>query len=239
MPISAVDLFCGVGGLTHGLQLSGIPVVAGLDVEHSCQYAYEQNNNARFILRDITQVTGEELNNYFLPNTTKVLVGCAPCQPFSTYSLRYNKNGKKDNKWRLLYYFADLAETVLPEVLSMENVPQLVNEKVFKDFLAQLDDLGYYYSWKIVNCADYGVPQCRRRLVLLASRLGNIELIPPIYDENNYITVRDAIDQFQQQQSAGAGARFQGGAAAHYNRQGRARCHSQGAAADTEDAYRG
>ena len=193
MPISAVDLFCGVGGLTHGLQLSGIPVVAGLDVEHSCQYAYEQNNNARFILRDITQVTGEELNNYFLPNTTKVLVGCAPCQPFSTYSLRYNKNGKKDNKWRLLYYFADLAETVLPEVLSMENVPQLVNEKVFKDFLAQLDDLGYYYSWKIVNCADYGVPQCRRRLVLLASRLGNIELIPPIYDENNYITVRDAI----------------------------------------------
>ena len=162
MPISAVDLFCGVGGLTHGLQLSGIPVVAGLDVEHSCQYAYEQNNNARFILRDITQVTGEELNNYFLPNTTKVLVGCAPCQPFSTYSLRYNKNGKKDNKWRLLYYFADLAEAVLPEVLSMENVPQLVNEKVFKDFLAQLDDLGYYYSWKIVNCADYGVPQCRR-----------------------------------------------------------------------------
>ena len=95
MPISAVDLFCGVGGLTHGLQLSGIPVVAGLDVEHSCQYAYEQNNNARFILRDITQVTGEELNNYFLPNTTKVLVGCAPCQPFSTYSLRYNKTERR------------------------------------------------------------------------------------------------------------------------------------------------
>ena len=96
------------------------------------------------------------MNNYFLPNTTKVLVGCAPCQPFSTYSLRYNKNGKKDNKWRLLYYFADLAEVVPPEVLSMENVPQLVNEKVLKDFLAQLDDLGYHYNLKIVNCADYG-----------------------------------------------------------------------------------
>ena len=53
MPISAVDLFCGVGGLTHGLQLSGIPVVAGLDVEHSCQYAYEQNNNARVGLQYI------------------------------------------------------------------------------------------------------------------------------------------------------------------------------------------
>ena len=195
MSISAVDLFCGVGGLTHGLQLSGIPVVAGIDVEQSCRYAYEQNNNARFILRDITQVTGAELSEYFLPNTIKVLVGCAPCQPFSTYSHRYNKEGKKYNKWRLLYYFANLVGAVLPEVLSMENVPQLVNEKVFRDFLARLDDLKYFYNWKIVNCAEYGVPQCRKRLVLLASRLGKIELIPPIYDEEHFITVRDAIGE--------------------------------------------
>lgn len=95
MPISAVDLFCGIGGLTHGLQLAGIPVAVGIDVENSCRFAYEQNNDARFVLRDITQVTGDELRNYFIPNTIKVLVGCAPCQPFSTYSLRYNK---KDGK---------------------------------------------------------------------------------------------------------------------------------------------
>lgn len=195
MPISAVDLFCGVGGLTHGLQLSGIPVVAGIDVEPSCKYAYERNNNAHFVLKDITQVTGQELNSYFVPNTTKILVGCAPCQPFSTYSQRYNKNGKKDNKWRLLYYFANLTEEVLPDVLSMENVPQLANEKVFEDFLFQLKKLRYHYSWKTVNCADYGVPQCRRRLVLLASRFGDIELIPPIYNEENYITVRDVIGE--------------------------------------------
>ena len=69
MPISAVDLFCGIGGLTHGLQLSGIPVAVGLDVENSCRYAYEHNNNARFVLRDITQVTGNELRDYFTPNT--------------------------------------------------------------------------------------------------------------------------------------------------------------------------
>lgn len=193
MPISAVDLFCGIGGLTHGLQLAGIPVVAGIDVENSCRYAYEQNNNAQFVLRDITQITGDELSNYFTPNTTKILVGCAPCQPFSTYSLRYNKNGKKDDKWRLLYYFADLAQSVLPEIISMENVPQLIHENVFKDFLTQLQDLGYHYSWKIVNCADYGVPQRRKRLVLLASRLGKIELIPPLYDNEHYLTVRDAI----------------------------------------------
>lgn len=193
MPISAVDLFCGIGGLTHGLQLSGIPVVAGIDVENSCRYAYEQNNNAHFVLKDITQITQEELRNYFIPNTIRVLVGCAPCQPFSTYSLRYNKNGKKDDKWRLLYYFGGLAQGVLPEIISMENVPQLSREKVFRDFVSQLRESGYYCNWQIVNCADYGVPQHRKRLVLLASLLGDITLIPPIYDENHYLTVRDAI----------------------------------------------
>jgi DNA (cytosine-5-)-methyltransferase len=193
MLVSAVDLFCGIGGLTHGLQLANIPVVVGIDVEPSCQYAYEQNNDARFILKDITQLTGRELNNYFTPHTTKVLVGCAPCQPFSTYSLRYKKHREKDNKWRLLYYFANLTEDVLPEILSMENVPQLVHEKVFKDFFLHLKNLGYHCSWEIVNCADYGVPQCRKRLVLLASLLGDIKMIPPIYDEKNHRTVRDAI----------------------------------------------
>ena len=77
MPISAVDLFCGIGGLTHGLQLSGIPVVAGIDVENSCRYAYEQNNDAQFVLRDITQVSGDELRNYFIPNTIKILSMCS------------------------------------------------------------------------------------------------------------------------------------------------------------------
>ena len=109
MPISAIDLFCGVGGLTHGLQLAGVPVVAGFDVENSCKYAYEKNNTAKFVLKDITQLTGNELEGYYPPNTTvKILVGCAPCQPFSTYSLRYNKHGRKDEKWKLLYYFSNL-----------------------------------------------------------------------------------------------------------------------------------
>jgi len=193
MPIAAVDLFCGVGGLTHGLQLSGIPVIAGFDIENSCRYAYEQNNNAVFVLRDVTQLTSDELEQYYPNNSTKVLVGCAPCQPFSTYSLRYNKGGKKDDKWRLLYYFSDLIEGVLPEVVSMENVPQLSREQVFQDFLTRLGNCGYYCSWRVVNCAEYGVPQCRKRLVLLASRLGNIELIPPLYDEAHYRTVRDTI----------------------------------------------
>lgn len=193
MPITAVDLFCGIGGLTHGLQLAGIHVVAGFDIEDSCRFAYEHNNNSKFILRDITQLTSEELKEYYPESTTKVLAGCAPCQPFSTYSLRYNKRGKKDNKWRLLYYFANLVKDVLPDVVSMENVPQLIHEKVFQDFISSLEASGYQCDWRIVNCAEYGVPQSRKRLVLLASRLGKIELISSLYDEDHYKTVRDAI----------------------------------------------
>ena len=79
MPISAVDLFCGIGGLTHGLQLAGIPEAVGIDVENSCRFASEQNNDARFVLRAIPQVTGDELRNYFVPTTIKVSVGCAQC----------------------------------------------------------------------------------------------------------------------------------------------------------------
>lgn len=75
----------------------------------------------------------------------------------------------------------------------MENVPNLINEKVFYDFVNALEELDYCVDYKVVYCPDYGVPQHRKRLVLLASRLGEIHLIPPMYSEENYLTVRDAI----------------------------------------------
>lgn len=194
MPSAVVDLFCGVGGLTHGLQLSGLNVVAGFDIEESCRYAYENNNNAAFISRDVTNVTAEEINRLYPNHAVKILVGCAPCQPFSKYTKRYRKDGPMDDKWRLLYSFSRLVQEVRPSIISMENVPELAHEKVFEDFVCNLQNLNYMVSWSIVNCPDYGIPQYRKRLVLLASSLGEITLIPPTHDENNYVTVRDAIE---------------------------------------------
>ena len=193
MPSAVVDLFCGVGGLTHGLQLSGLNVVAGIDIEESCRYAYEHNNNARFINADITHLTGEELEALYPVAATKILVGCAPCQPFSKYTQRYRKDGQTDAKWRLLYSFSRLVGEVTPSVIAMENVPELHKEKVFQDFVQSLVRQGYHVDWQIVYCPDYSVPQHRKRLVLLASILGEIHLIPPILDPEHYITVRDAI----------------------------------------------
>ncbi len=193
MPCVAVDLFCGIGGLTKGLSLAGIDVVAGFDIDSTCRFAYEENNHARFFCQDITALQAQQLIRFYPENTIKALVGCAPCQPFSKYSSRYRKNGHADDKWRLLYSFERLIRETLPEIVSMENVPNLINEKVFKDFISTLQERGYYIDFNVVYCPDYGVPQHRKRLVLLASRLGEISLIPPLYSPSNYLTVRDAI----------------------------------------------
>jgi len=189
----AIDLFCGIGGLTFGVQKTGINVVAGIDIDSSCQYAYETNNKAIFINKGVEEIEPVQLEALYPSGSIRVLMGCAPCQPFSNYSLRYMKNGRKDDKWKLLYYFMDLVKKVKPDIVSMENVPQLSKEVVFNDFLKTIKKLGYNTTWKVVDCAAYGVPQHRNRLVLLASNLDNIELIKPLYTEDTYLTVADAI----------------------------------------------
>ena len=86
--IACVDLFCGAGGLTHGFVLEGVPVVAGIDMDSACRFPYEANNSAKFVERDISQFTVGELNQLFGDADLKILAGCAPCQPFSTYAQR-------------------------------------------------------------------------------------------------------------------------------------------------------
>lgn len=193
MDIATVDLFCGIGGLTHGLEDVGIPVSAGFDIDESCKFSYETNNSATFICKDVSNISYEDIAKYYRNKTIKILVGCAPCQPFSRYSGRYRKAGKTDNKWKLLYSFLKIIEECTPEIVSMENVPGLMQEQVFNDFKNSLVSLGYNIDVNIIDCASYGVPQRRKRLVLLASRLGDISLIPPTYGKGNYLTVRDFI----------------------------------------------
>lgn len=195
MPCAAVDLFCGIGGLTRGLEDAGINVVAGIDIEAECQYAYEENNHARFIQKDIVDMPPQEIEKLYPSNTDmRILAGCAPCQPFSKYTKRYRKNGYNDEKWRLLYSFGRLAKHVMPDVITMENVPELEKTNVFSDFLSTLEECGYHVIYTVVYCPDYGVPQSRKRLVLLASLHGDIE-IPRKTHEGHYRTVRDAIGE--------------------------------------------
>lgn len=191
MEIKAVDLFCGVGGLTNGLIQAGIPVVAGIDIDDSCEYAFEHNNNCRFIKKSIDDVTGKEVRALLRGADIKILVGCAPCQPFSSHQ-KDKKNRAKHKDWKLLYQFGRLVEEVKPHIVSMENVPELVHEKVFKDFVGILESNNYKVNYQVVNVADYGVPQRRKRLILLASRMKKeVKLLPPTHE--HYKTVKDSI----------------------------------------------
>lgn len=192
--IEVVDLFCGIGGLSYGMKSKGLKIQAGFDLDCTCLYAYEKNNQAKFIPKDIRTVCKDEITQFYSKKSIKVLAGCAPCQPFSSYAF---KNKNKDKwKYNLLYEFGRLVKEVQPDIVTMENVPAIVSFKlqsVLKDFVSTLESEGYYVSYHVVFCPDYGIPQTRKRLVLLASKLGKVDLIPPTHRKDNYVTVRDVI----------------------------------------------
>lgn len=192
MNIEAVDLFCGIGGLTAGLIKSGITVKAGYDIESSCRFGYEYNNKAIFVEKDVAEVTAEEISQWYSKDAVRLLAGCAPCQPFSTYN--QGRDTTTDKKWPLLYHFSRLIEEVRPELVTMENVPDVTKHKVYHDFVEKLKSLGYVVSASKVDCVQYGIPQTRKRHVLLASLISDkIQLIPPTH--NKPISVREVISE--------------------------------------------
>lgn len=188
--VSAFDLFCGAGGLTCGLQRGGITVRGGLDADPECRYAYETNNGAEFILADIAQVTGEMISRFYREGEIRLLAGCAPCQPFSTYT--QGRTPSESSKWGLLYHFERLAEELQPDLVTMENVVNLREERVFTDFTEGLERLGYHVWYDRVVCHEHGLPQIRKRLVLLASKFGPIRFISSTR-RSKPTTVRQAI----------------------------------------------
>ncbi len=188
--VHGVDLFCGVGGLTHGLAKGGIRVIAGVDLDPHCRFPYEKNNKATFVERDISKLTGNELLDLFGNSKLRLLAGCAPCQPFSTYS-QNSRRFKNNDKWDLVAEFSRLIAESQPDFVTMENVPQLLDHAVFEKFLNSLKD--YHFRYEIVDCRHYDVPQSRRRLVLIASRFGPIQLLPPHRSRKQAKTVSQAI----------------------------------------------
>ena len=190
---AVADLFCGIGGLSHGFRQAGFNVVAGVDADETCRYAYETNNDAKFVGRPLEKVSGDEIGKMFPDETSRILIGCAPCTPFSAYT---SANGRSRDKWSLVDLFMDRVSAVDPAVVSMENVARLTSFKggqVFNTFLERLYDAGYKVSARVVNAADYGVPQERSRLIVLASKIGPIEVPASIPHKRS--TVRDAIGQ--------------------------------------------
>jgi DNA (cytosine-5)-methyltransferase 1 len=186
-----VDLFCGVGALSHGLKLAGCKILAGYDLDERCKFAFEHNNGGTFIKRDVGQMSAYEIMGHYSGKAPTILAGCAPCQPFSTYKHRY----AEDPQWGLVTKFAELAAKVQPDFVTMENVPALKRYKggsVFREFREILHDAGYPIRSTIAKCELFGVPQFRRRLVVVAAHKRKIGKL----DRGSTVgmTVRKAIE---------------------------------------------
>jgi len=191
MSVTAVDLFCGAGGLTRGLMNFGIKVTHGVDFDANCKYAYEKNNReAKFVEMSVADLSGDIVKKWLSGPDIKLLAGCAPCQPFSKYS---STRKSEDDKWRLLKEFERIVKDSEPDLVTMENVPQLRTHGVYIDFVRFLQELGYYVDFEVISCAKYGLPQMRKRLVLVASKFGEIRIIRPHVAPGEYVTVKDAI----------------------------------------------
>lgn len=176
--VVCVDLFCGAGGLTHGLVEAGVRVVAGVDFDDACEHPYTANHEGiAFHKRDVAKLAASDVEKWFGDASIRVLAGCAPCQPFSSYSQRYETVGTE--RWRLLNHFGRLVKEVNPDIVTTENVPTVTRHAVFDRFVATLERQGYEVWYDVIDCAEYGLPQRRRRTVLLASRLGPIKLREP------------------------------------------------------------
>lgn len=129
---------------------------------------------------DIGDMDPASLFQFLEGDEPKLLAGCAPCQPFSTYGR--TRRGK-DDRWQLLGAFSRAVRTIEPEFVTMENVPGLEHHDIFRSFLRTLHGEGYSTEWDVVECERFGIPQRRRRLVLVASRVGDARLPKPTHVE--------------------------------------------------------
>lgn len=137
-----VDLFCGIGGLSYGFKRQGFLISGGIDVDISCKFAFESNNASKLHLADVAKISPSHVLSLFKSNLPRVLTGCAPCQPFSTYKYRYSE----DPRWNLVGKFADIAAYCQTDFVTMENVPTLLKfqeGKVFEYFKNTLESAGY------------------------------------------------------------------------------------------------
>ena len=200
-PYTVVDLFCGAGGASYGFESAGFNVVLGIDHLIPALDTFRENHkNSSTILGDIEKVDADLVYEAIDNMSVKVLIGGVPCQGFS---LNNRKRREDDPRNQLFYEFVRFIKILKPEMIMLENVSGMrsmkngeVVETIKSEIIAAGKEIGkdYNVNYKMLNAADYGVPQLRNRLIFLGATSDyDIDFPEPKFSEENYRTVRDAI----------------------------------------------
>lgn len=202
--LSALDLFCGCGGMTEGLKRVGFNVLGGVDIDPVALRVYKANHpEVRTWETDIRDLNPNELFNSLnlRPGRLGLLAGCPPCQGFSAMRTLNGARHVEDPRNTLLSEFERFIEAMLPMSVMLENVPGLEKDKSFSFFLRKLEKLGYVGKHTVLNAADYGVPQRRRRLIYLGGRGESIPFSDKLSGSRK--TVRETIEKMAQAGKSG------------------------------------
>lgn len=190
---TAIDCFAGCGGMSQGFKQAGFKVIGAIEIDADAASVYELNHpTAHMWSQDIRTVTSDDILMQLGIDVGELdlLGGCPPCQGFST--LRTYNGGRlvRDSQNELIFEFQRLVLGLMPKRVMLENVPGLLENLRLKKFRAALEGAGYEAIVDVLNVGEYGVPQRRRRLVLLASRVSSVAFAKP---SKKFRTVRDAI----------------------------------------------
>lgn len=213
----AIDLFAGGGGLSQGLKQAGFAVCAAVEIEpHACTTYLANHLDTVLFQRDIRQISGIELLKTSPTGLIDLIAACPPCQGFSSLTAKYRR---EDVRNELIFEFVRLVKEIRPKTIMMENVPGLSNGKgkaVFNSAMDELRELGYVLAFDVLEVANYGVPQNRRRLVVLGGLNVPIGLPPPSHAKNPtngqqpWRTVKNAIGGISEPETLKNAARIGG-----------------------------
>lgn len=171
---TVVDLFAGCGGGSIGFLQAGFEVIGAVEIDQDASTAYEANVGVEPLVRDVRGVTGKDLlaGTGVEVGELTLLFGCPPCQSFTILRRGAAETAVDGARNTLPHEYSRLVEELRPRHIAFENVPGMVDGRWrhrFDELLAELDRLGYQCRWDLLDAADYGVPQRRRRLLVVGS----------------------------------------------------------------------
>jgi DNA (cytosine-5)-methyltransferase 1 len=189
--LRAIDLCSGTGGVTTGYAAAGINVLAAVDTDANARATYAANHPKVELFSDdllkldpVTLLTRLSL----APGELDILTACVPCQTFSTLGRKHRRNDDRRN--RLVYRVGEFVVVLRPRAVVLENVPPLADDLRFKRLVARLRRLSYGVWFDVVDAADFGVPQRRRRLVMIALRGWRDEDVPALSPDHPLLRAR-------------------------------------------------